>query len=200
VGVFKLIAADMREWKRMGQLGERVALSPLRLREALRLYLSFPGMRATVRYRLSFAAHQRRLPLVPGMLVRANLRRYGLDITPGIGIGPGLYIPHPTGTVIMPTEIGARCHIIHAVTVGMRNRHEFPRIGDDVTIGAGARVLGDVVVGSGANIGANAVVITNVPAGATVVGIPARVVRLPYAAHDTSLFEAGASPVTFPLR
>ncbi len=199
VGVFKLIAADMREWKRMGQLGERVALSPLRLREALRLYLSFPGMRATVRYRLSFAAHQRRLPLVPGMLFRANLRRYGLEIAPRIGIGPGLYLPHPTGTVITATEVGARCHIIHAVTVGMRNRQEFPRIADDVTIGAGARVLGGVVIGSGANIGANAVVIANVPAGATVVGIPARVVRLPYAAH-VSVFEAEASPVTFSLR
>lgn len=200
MGVFKLIAADMHEWKRVGLLGERAALSRLKLREALSLYLRFPGVRATVRYRLSYAAHRRHLPLVPGMLYRANLRRYGLDITPGVGIGPGFYIPHPTGTVIMAMEVGARCHIIHAVTVGMRNRHEFPCIGDDVTIGAGARVLGGVVVGSGANIGANAVVIANVPAGATVVGIPARVVRLPYAAHDTSLFEAGASPVTFPLR
>jgi serine O-acetyltransferase len=199
MGIFNLIAADMREWKRMGQLGERVALSPLKLREALSLYLRFPGMRAIVRYRLSYAAYQRRLPLVPGMLFRANLRRYGLDITPRLGIGPGLYLPHPTGTVIMATEVGARCHIIHAVTVGMRNRQEFPRIADDVTIGAGARVLGDVVIGSGANIGANAVVIANVPAGATVVGIPARVVRLPYAAH-VSVFEAEASPVTFSLR
>jgi serine O-acetyltransferase len=199
MSVFKLIAADMREWKRMGQLGERVTLSPLKLREALHLYLSFPGMRATIRYRLSYAAHQRRLPLVPGMLFRTNLRCYGLDVALRIGIGPGLYIPHPTGTVIMATEVGARCHIIHAVTVGMRNRHEYPRIGDDVTIGAGARVLGGVVVGSGANIGANAVVIANVPTGATVVGIPARVVRLPYAAH-VSVFEAEASPVTFSLR
>jgi serine O-acetyltransferase len=196
--VFKLIAADMREWKRMGMLGERAALSPLplRLREVLHLYLRFPGMRATVHYRLSYAAHRRRLPLVPGMLFRTNLRHYGLEITPRIGIGPGLYIPHPMGTVIMAQEVGARCHIIHAVTVGMRNRHEFPRIGDDVTIGAGARVLGGVVVGSGASIGANAVVITDVPAGATVVGIPARVVRLPYVAH-ASVVEAGASPVTF---
>src|SRR5216684_2883382 len=84
MGAFKLIAADMREWKRVGLLGERAAVAPLRLREALRLYLRFPGMRATVCYRLSHAAHRRRLPLVPGMLFRTNLRRYGLDITPSI--------------------------------------------------------------------------------------------------------------------
>src|SRR5258707_5489893 len=140
MSVFKLIAADMREWKRMGQLGERVALSPLRLHEALSLYLRFPGMRATVRYRLSYAAHQRHLPLVPGMLFRTNLRRYGLDIAPRIGIGPGLYIPHPTGTVIMATEVGARCHIIHAITLGMRNLNEYPRIDDYVSISDAPRV------------------------------------------------------------
>lgn len=66
--------------------------------------------------------------------------------------------------------------MIHNVTVGMRNEWAFPEIGDDVFIGAGARVLGGIVVGDGARIGANAVVIQDVPAGATVVGIPARVI------------------------
>ena len=92
-------------------------------------------------------------------------------------IGGGLYIAHPSGTVISVEEMGNNCSIIASVTIGMRNEWSFPRIGDNVFIGAGARVLGSIDVGDEAVIGANAVVINDVPAGATVVGIPARIVR-----------------------
>ena len=77
--------------------------------------------------------------------------------------------------MIAVERIGRNCSIIAAVTLGLRNDHTFPSIGDDVFIGAGARVLGGIRIGDGARIGANAVVINDVPAGATAVGVPARV-------------------------
>lgn len=100
------------------------------------------------------------------------------EISVGAKIGGGLYIAHPIGTVIAAEEIGENCSIIASVTIGMRNKWAFPRIGNNVFIGAGARVLGEIKVGDNAIIGANAVVISDVPAGATAVGIPAKVVRL----------------------
>jgi serine O-acetyltransferase len=174
MSVRRLIRADAQEWKRIGYLGFDKAKQPVRLGEILRLLWMYAGLRATVWHRLSNAAYRRHIPLLPGMIARMNLRRYGLDIVPSVPIGPGLYIPHPVGTVVMADSIGSRCHLISGVTIGMRAVWAFPRIGDNVTISAGARVLGDIHVGDGATIGANAVVITHVPDGATMVGAPAR--------------------------
>jgi serine O-acetyltransferase len=185
MSVWRLIAEDLRAWKRMGFLGPAGAQQPVRAGEALRLWWHFAGVRATVLFRLSHAAYRRRLPLLPTLLAHAALRRYGLDVPPHVPVGPGLYIPHPVGTVITARGIGRNCQIITAVTIGMRNRHEFPLIGDDVVIGAGARVLGGITIGDGARIGANAVVLADVPAGATAVGIPAHIVtHTPATADD----------------
>jgi serine O-acetyltransferase len=174
MGVRQLIWEDAREWKRIGYLGFDKAEKPVKLRDVLRLLWTHVGLRAAVWYRLSHAAYRRHIPLLPGMIARMNLRRYGLDIVSSVPIGPGLYIPHPVGTVVMAVSLGSRCHLISGVTIGMRTVQAFPRIGDNVTISAGARVLGDIYVGDGATIGANAVVITNVPDGATMVGAPAQ--------------------------
>ncbi|HEV2238930.1 MAG TPA: polysaccharide biosynthesis C-terminal domain-containing protein, partial [Ktedonobacterales bacterium] len=168
-----LITEDVRMWKRIGYLGPSDG-SDLTFMDAARLIWQQAGLRATINYRLSAAARRLRLPLLPGMLARRNLRRYGLDIVPSVPIGPGLYIPHPVGTVIMAQSIGSRCQLISGITIGMRGRLEFATIGDDVYIGAGARVLGDIHIGDGAHIGANAVVLKDVPAGVTAVGVPAR--------------------------
>lgn len=92
-------------------------------------------------------------------------------------IGPGLYIAHPFGSVIIAQRIGANATLTHAVTVGMRSTWEFPLIGDGVFIGAGARVLGGICLGNDCTIGANAVVIDDVPDGATAAGVPAHVIH-----------------------
>ena len=118
------------------------------------------------------------VPFFPGFLQRLIYRRYGLEIPSGADIGGGLYIAHPVGTVIMPGRIGRNCSIIASVTIGLRNEWAFPDIGDNVFIGAGARVLGGIRVGDDVSVGANAVVIHDLPDGATVVGIPARVIRI----------------------
>ena len=105
----------------------------------------------------------------------------GIEIHPGAQIGKGLFIDHGMGVVIgETTEIGDNCTIYQGVTLGgtgkdVGKRH--PTIGDNVMIGAGAKVLGPVKIGSGSKIASNAVVIREVPENSTAVGIPAKVVR-----------------------
>lgn len=136
-----------------------------------------PGLCATALFRASVWAGRHHLRGLPTLLERLNLALFGIEISSGLDVGPGLYIAHPGGTVIMAARIGANASFVHAVTLGMRNRYEFPVLGDGVFVGAGARILGGVHLGDGCRVGANAVVIDDAPAGATVTGVPARVVR-----------------------
>ena len=113
----------------------------------------------------------------------------GIEIHPGAKIGKNLFIDHGMGVVIGETsEIGDNVTIYHAVTLGgispsidsERQRHEkrHPTISDDVVIGSGAQIIGPVVVGKSARIAANAVVVKDVPENATMVGVPAKAVKL----------------------
>jgi serine O-acetyltransferase len=105
----------------------------------------------------------------------------GIEIHPGAKLGRRFVIDHGMGVVIGETaELGDDVYIYHQVTLGgtstaQGKRH--PTIGNNVIIGAGAKVLGAILIGDGARIGANAVVVAPVPAGTTVVGIPARPVE-----------------------
>jgi serine O-acetyltransferase len=92
-------------------------------------------------------------------------------------IGPGLYIQHGFATIISAKRIGVNCWINQQVTIGYSNRHDAPTLGDNVTVHAGAKVIGAVTVGNNARIGANAVVVKDVPENVTVIGVPARIVR-----------------------
>jgi serine O-acetyltransferase len=178
MGLFAIFAEDLRAWKRLGFLGSGAdEHRPVTFQEALKLYWNYAGVRATWLYRLSNWCHRQHLPLLPGILWRRNIHRFGLDIVPSVPIGPGLYIAHPVGIVVMARGLGRNVSLISSITIGMRNDHQFPLIGNEVTIGAGARVLGGIVVGDGAKIGANAVVIDDVLPGVTMVGMPARPVR-----------------------
>lgn len=109
----------------------------------------------------------------------------GIDLPPETRVGPGLAIFHGTGLVVHPTTvIGSDVMLRHGITLGAAgdgrtgDEGTGPRIGDRVTIGAGAIVLGPITVGDDAVIGAGAVVVNDVPDGAVVVGNPARVVRI----------------------
>lgn len=100
----------------------------------------------------------------------------GVDIPISVKFGRGILMPHTNGIVIHGNSvIGENCLIFHQVTIGTRNS-EPPIIGNNVDIGAGAKILGSIKIGDHANIGANAVVITDVPAYATAVGIPAKII------------------------
>jgi serine O-acetyltransferase len=138
----------------------------------------YKSLRAMFWFRLGNWCVQKRIPLAKSFFSGILYYLHGLELEIGANIGGGLYIAHPRGVVIVAAKIGRNCSVIANVTVGMRNEHAFPEIGDDVFIGAGARVLGNIKIGNGAKIGANAVVIHDVPAGATVVGIPARVISI----------------------
>ena len=91
--------------------------------------------------------------------------------------GPGFVLLHPIGVVINSSVHGGRNVWLESGVVIGDNRGRSPTLGDDVFVGAGAKIIGGVRVGSGARVGANAVVLRDVPAGATVVGIPARSVQ-----------------------
>lgn len=85
-------------------------------------------------------------------------------------------LPHPNGIVIAPgAVVGANCIIFQQVTLGTSDGG-YPTLGDEVYVGAGAKILGPVLIGDGARIGANAVVVRDVPAGCTAIGVPARVI------------------------
>ena len=92
-------------------------------------------------------------------------------------IGPGLFIQHGFATIISAEEIGSNCWINQQVTIGWTDKTGGPVIGDNVTINAGAKVLGNISIGSNSIVGANAVVVKNVPPNCTVVGVPAYIVR-----------------------
>lgn len=167
----ELFKQDVQRWIEPGQVVEDPRLT---LRTTLKLLYRYRALRAMLWFRLGSWCRHKHLPALPGIIQRRIMSRYGMEILVGADIGGGLYVAHPVGCVIVPARMGRNCSVIASVTIGMRNVWAFPVIGDNVFIGAGARVLGGIDVGDNAVIGANAVVIHDVPAGVTAVGVPAR--------------------------
>ena len=92
-------------------------------------------------------------------------------------IGPGLFIQHGFSTIITAKSIGDNCWINQQVTIGYSNLVDCPVIGNNVSINAGAKIIGNVIMGNGSVAGANSVVVKNVPENCTVVGVPAYIIR-----------------------
>ncbi len=92
-------------------------------------------------------------------------------------IGPGLFIQHGFATIISAKSIGKDCWINQQVTIGFNSKMGQPKLGDNVTINAGAKIIGDVTIGNNSIVGANAVVTKNIPKNSTVVGVPAYIIR-----------------------
>jgi serine O-acetyltransferase len=132
---------------------------------------------AVVLFRWKRALQRRHVPLVPALLDRLCILGWNVNLGDYTDIGGGLYLPHGNVVVDGLVSIGRNCVIAPWVTIGTNGSVAGPRIGDDVFIGTGAKVLGAITVGNRAKIGANAVVLHDVPEGATVVGVPARVVQ-----------------------
>lgn len=130
--------------------------------------------------RVSRAARLRRIPVLPELLTYLNIVLFGLEVTPRCEIGPGIFFPHPSGTVIGAWRIGRNAIILQGVTLGAKRMDlDFdcslrPEVGDNVVLGAGSKILGGIHIGDNVTVGANSVVVDSVEAGRTVVGIPAR--------------------------
>ncbi|MCA0920169.1 serine O-acetyltransferase [Pseudooceanicola nanhaiensis] len=143
--------------------------------------LTYPGLHALFSHRIAHGLWQRGWRGTARVLSYLARMATGIDIHPAARIGPGLFIDHGAGVVIGETaEIGEGVTLYHGVTLGGTSwspgkRH--PTLGDGVMVGAGAKILGPITVEAGARVGANSVVVESVPAEATVVGIPARIVR-----------------------
>lgn len=137
------------------------------------------GFQAVLLHRMAHALLRWRIPVLPAVCRRLSVAWCGVDILPHARIGGGLFLPHTPGIVIGGrTILGEDCTLLHGVTLGEARFDELdcPRLGQRVTVGAGAQVLGGVTIGDGAMIGAGAVVLADVPAGAVAAGVPARVV------------------------
>jgi serine O-acetyltransferase len=148
-------------------------------RHTLEVLTTYPGIHALIFHRVSHRLWGAGLKWLARFL--SSLARWltGIEIHPAAKIGRRFFIDHGMGVVIGETaEIGDDCTLYHGVTLGgttweKGKRH--PTLGNDVIIGAGAKVLGPIFVGEGGRIGSNAVVMKDVPAGATVVGVPAHI-------------------------
>ncbi len=142
--------------------------------------LPHPRFLPIVLCRLSRAALVGKIPLLPQLFTYLNLVLFGLEVAPGCEMGAGIFFPHPSGTVIGAWRIGTNATIFQGVTLGARgldmrfDRSLRPELGDNVVIGAGAKVLGGIRIGDNAIVGANAVVLDSVATHSTVAGIPAR--------------------------
>ena len=173
--MIKLFKQDAARWMKPQEVTDP---SQLTFSKMVRLFWKYLPVQAMFWFRLGSWFKQKGIPGFPGIIQRFIYQAFGLELVIGQDIDGGLYIAHPVGTVISVHKLGKNCTVIANVTIGMRNEWAFPVIGDNVFIGAGARILGEIKVGDGAVIGANAVVIEDVPAGATVVGIPAKVIKI----------------------
>ncbi len=155
------------------------AQTPLGFLEVL---LTYSGYHALLAYRLIHFLHATlKIPVIPRFL--AQLVRFftGVEIHPGARIGPGFFIDHGMGVVIgETTEIGENVTIYQDVTLGgtgVERGKRHPTIGNNVVIGAGAKVLGNIVIGDNVKIGAGSVVVHTVPPNSTVVGVPGEILH-----------------------
>ena len=148
-------------------------------RNALEVLLCYPGLHALYLHRLAHWLWNHRSKML-GRLV-SHLGRFltGIEIHPGAVIGPGLFIDHGMGVVIgETTEIAENVTIYQGVTLGgtsLEKKKRHPTIGNNVVIGAGAKILGPFKVGDNSRIGSGSVVVKEVPPNSVVVGVPGQV-------------------------
>ena len=155
----------------------------------LSLILTYPGVKAVFFHRIANFFSTAKFHLIARIISQLSRFLTGIEIHPNAKIGKNLFIDHGMGVVIGETsEIGDNVTIYHAVTLGgispsvdsERQRHEkrHPTIGDGVVIGSGAQILGPVKVGNNSRVAANAVVVNDVKENATVIGIPAKEIKI----------------------
>nr|WP_302695828.1 serine O-acetyltransferase EpsC [uncultured Romboutsia sp.] len=151
-------------------------------RTKLEVFLLYPSIHARLAHMISHFLYKKNLLFLARLISQIARFLTGIEIHPGATLGAGILIDHGMGVVIGETaELGDRITIYHGTTLGGTGKEKgkrHPTVGNNVVIGAGAKILGNISIGSNSKIGANSVVINDVPEGATVVGIPGRVVKI----------------------
>lgn len=151
-------------------------------RSRFEVYTLYSGFKAVRAYRRANWFYRHNMKFIARAISQHSRHKTGIEIHPGATIGKGLFIDHGMGVVIGETaEIGDYCTLYQGVTLGGTGKDHgkrHPTLGNNVLVGAGAKVLGPFKVGDNARIAAGAVVLEEVPENATAVGVPARVVRL----------------------
>jgi serine O-acetyltransferase len=181
-GFLRYVRADFRYM--LTQEKQPWTRSPRTLALCLAYFIARPGASAVWVYRCERALYRWRLVPLAYLTARFNQVIHGIEIPPTVEVGPGFVIYHPSGIVLHGNVIvGARFRIHTGAVLGIRGTSDGrtigpPKVGDDVLVGTGAKLLGDITVGDGAHIGANAVLVVDAPAGSVATGIPAKV-RMP---------------------
>ncbi len=157
----------------------------------LEILLLYPGLHALIHYRISHFFYKIRLFFIARFISQVSRFITGIEIHPGAQIGERFFIDHGMGVVIGETSIiGDGVLLYQAVTLGgtgLEKGKRHPTIGNNVVIGAGAKILGNITVWDNSYIGANAVVIKDVPQNSTVVGVPGRITKQEGKKIDISL-------------
>lgn len=147
----------------------------------LEVILCYPGLHALIAYRFAHRLYKWHIPLIPRMISYLTRIITGIEIHPGARIGRRFFIDHGEGVVIGETAIvGDDTLIYQQVTLGGTGKEHgkrHPTLGNNVIVGAGAKILGNITIGDNVRIGAGSVVIEDVPESSTVVGIPGRIVH-----------------------
>lgn len=150
-------------------------------RGALEIWLLYSGLHAVRAHRRANWLYRHGFYFLARLWSQNSRRRTGIEIHPGATIGKGLFIDHGSGVVIGETAIiGDYCTIYQGVTLGGTGKDKgkrHPTLGNNVMVGAGAKILGPFTVGDGAKVAAGAVVLEEVPPNCTAVGVPARIAR-----------------------
>lgn len=148
----------------------------------LEIILAYPGFHARQSHRLAHTLWRWKIPVLPRLISHCSRFLTGIEIHPGAEIGEGLFIDHGMGVVIGETaRIGDNVALYQGVTLGgtsLQKAKRHPTVGNNVVVGAGAKLIGAITIGDNVKIGAGSVVITSVPPNATVVGVPGRVVEI----------------------
>ncbi len=147
----------------------------------LEVLLCYPGLHALICYRLAHRLHKWHIPLIPRVISYIARIFTGIEIHPAAQIGRRFFIDHGEGVVIGETSIiGDDVLMYQQVTLGGTGKDtgkRHPTIGNNVILGAGAKILGNINIGDFVRIGAGSVVIEDVPPHSTVVGVPGRIVQ-----------------------
>ena len=150
-------------------------------RNVAEVIILYPGFHVLVTHKIAHFLYNHKCFFLARFVSQLARHLTGIEIHPGAKIGKCLFIDHGMGIVFGETcEIGDNCTIYHGVTLGGTGKDtgkRHPTLGNNVMVGAGARVLGPMKIGDNSKIAANAVVLEEVPPNCTAVGVPARVVK-----------------------